>query len=38
MSKNLYLQPLVTPFPTKIDITPQPLGAAFRILAAAFCS
>ena len=23
MSENLYLQPLVTPFPTKINITPQ---------------
>ena len=38
MSENLYLQPLVTPFPTKINITPQPLGAAFRKSAAAFRS
>ena len=38
MGKNLYLQPLVTPFPTKIDITPQPLGAAVRKLAGTFRS
>ena len=38
MSKNSDLQPLVTPFPIKINITPQPLGAAFRKLAAAFRS
>ena len=38
MSKNSYLQPFVTPFPTKIDMTPQLLSAAFRTLAAAFRS
>ena len=26
-NKNLYLQLLWTPFPTRINITPQPLGA-----------
>ena len=38
MSKNSYLQPLVTPFPTKSDVTPQPLGAAFRRSAGALRS
>ena len=32
-NKNVYLQPLVTPFPTKINITPQLVGAAFCKLA-----
>ena len=38
MGKSLYLEPLVTPFPTKINITLQSLNAAFRELAAAFYS
>ena len=38
MGKNSYLQPLVTPFPTKSDVTPQLMGTAFRKLAAAFRS